>query len=285
MARLGLLAVIVLAAAAPAHAVDRTKLPLGDGKISSTPTKGWAYSCQRANPGGGGAQQAGPWIDETDKTWDSTAKVDVQGSVGWDSVFSGKANGNAFVLAGNGLPSTATGTFPVAASDPAAQYDRNPNSIKAYSMSYSVPLHPARAASATCIGGEVGVSLLGAPFLSPFDAQLRDAPAREVEDGCDGHPHQGGVYHFHSLSACASQSNGRKHHSKLVGYALDGFGIYGYRGAKGKVLDDGDLDACHGHTGVVRFHGKRQRVYHYHATREFPYLVGCYRGTPVTTGP
>jgi hypothetical protein len=285
MPRLGLLAVIALAVAAPAHAVDRTKLPLGDGRISTAPKKGWAYSCQRATPGGGGAQQAGPWIDETNKTWDETAKVAVQGSVGWDSVFSGQASGNAFVLSGNGLPSSSTGTFPVAASDPAAQYDRNPNSIKAYSLSYSVPLKPQRASTATCIGGVVGVSLLGAPFLSPFDALLRDAPAREVEDSCDGHPHGQGVYHFHSLSDCAHQSNGRKRHARLVGYAFDGFGIYGYRGVKGRIVSDAGLDACHGHTHEVRFHGRRQRIYHYHATREFPYLVGCYRGTPAATGP
>jgi hypothetical protein len=283
MLRLGLVFFAVLAASA--QAVDRTKLPLGDGKVSSAPKRGWAYSCQRADPQGGGAQQAGPWIDEDAKTWDSTAKIAVQGSVGWDSVFSGKANGSAFQLSGNGLPSSATGTFPVASSDPAYQYDRNPNSIKAYNLAYSVPLQPERAAHATCIGGTVGVSLLGAPFLSPFDAQLRDAPAREVEDRCDGHPHMGGVYHFHSLSACAKQSNGRKRHSRLVGYAFDGFGIYGYRGVKGRALEDGDLDACHGHTHKVRFHGKRRRVYHYHATREFPYLLGCYRGTPVATGP
>ena len=35
-----------------------------------------------------------------------------------------------------------------------------------------------------------------------------------------------------------------------------------------------DLDACHGHKHKV---GGR-RVYHYHATREFPYTLGCFSG-------
>ncbi len=26
-------------------------------------------------------------------------------------------------------------------------------------------------------------------------------------------------------------------------------------------------------------------MYHYDATLEYPYTVGCYHGTPVTTGP
>lgn len=30
------------------------------------------------------------------------------------------------------------------------------------------------------------------------------------------------------------------------------------------------------------FHGTLQTIYHYHATREFPYTLGCYKGTRVT---
>jgi hypothetical protein len=37
------------------------------------------------------------------------------------------------------------------------------------------------------------------------------------------------------------------------------------------------LDACHGHTHTVKIDGKRRSAYHYHATMEFPYTVGCFR--------
>jgi len=58
-----------------------------------------------------------------------------------------------------------------------------------------------------------------------------------------------------------------------VGYIRDGFPIYGYKGVGGVELRNGDLDECHGHS-----HGSLG--YHYHATLEYPYTVGCYRGTP-----
>lgn len=35
---------------------------------------------------------------------------------------------------------------------------------------------------------------------------------------------------------------------------------------------------CHGRVSRVRWHGKKRRIYHYVATWEFPYTVGCFRG-------
>jgi hypothetical protein len=75
-----------------------------------------------------------------------------------------------------------------------------------------------------------------------------------------------------------------KEHSALMGYAFDGFGIYGHRGENGKVLTNADLDACHGHTHEILWNGKKEKLYHYHATWEYPYTVGCYRGTPRRAG-
>lgn len=287
MQRLGILmalAVVGLSGTAAA-AVDRTKLPLGDQKKSSTAMRGWAYSCQNADQMGGGAANAGPWIDATGKTWDATTKISVSGSVSWDALFSRKLDGSGLTLVGNGLPSSLTGVFPVASSDPAYQYDRNPNRIGSVAFSTTLPAKPTSAAEPTCIGGSVGISLLGVPIFSAFDAALRDANAWEVQDSCGGHPQNRGVYHFHGLPACFNDYKSTKRHSKLAGFALDGFGIYGYRGVKGAVMDNSKLDACHGHTHKVRFNGRMQLIYHYHATYEFPYLVGCFRGTPVSSGP
>ena len=46
-----------------------------------------------------------------------------------------------------------------------------------------------------------------------------------------------------------------------------------------------DLDACHGTTSKVWFNGKHVRMYHYVATHEFPYTVGCFRGTVAQHAP
>lgn len=39
-----------------------------------------------------------------------------------------------------------------------------------------------------------------------------------------------------------------------------------------------DLDACHGHKHKIRYQGRKAKLFHYHATGEYPYTVGCLRG-------
>jgi hypothetical protein len=67
-----------------------------------------------------------------------------------------------------------------------------------------------------------------------------------------------------------------------VGYARDGFGIYGNQGVNGVALTNADLDVCHGHTHAITVNGATVTQYHYHATKEYPYTLGCFRGTPVS---
>jgi hypothetical protein len=72
-------------------------------------------------------------------------------------------------------------------------------------------------------------------------------------------------------------------HSELVGYALDGFGIFGRYGEDGDAVRNTDLDECHGHNHDIEWDGATIEMYHYHATWEYPYTLGCYRGTPIVT--
>ena len=48
-----------------------------------------------------------------------------------------------------------------------------------------------------------------------------------------------------------------------------------------RELTDADLDACHGRVSPVMWNGKRVAIYHYVLTREYPYTIGCFKGTPV----
>ena len=256
-------------------AVDDTKLPLGDGKYTTTPTKGSVDSCI-TQFNGGGAFRDGPWIDSTAKTWNVTAKIAVNGSVSWAGKITTTIEGSNLVISGNGLPTTPTGVYPVASSDPAYSYDRNPNSIKGYTLEVKLPANPTVAAKPTCVGGTIGMSILGVPIFSAFDAGGRDAPAHEVQDACGGHPQMDGQYHFHSLSPCLHDTAGID--SGLFGYALDGFGIYAESG-----VSTADLDECHGRVSEITWHQQKVSMYHYVATHDFPYLVGCYKGTPITS--
>lgn len=265
-------------AAAAAKAPDPAKLPLGDGKISTQPQRGSFWSCQTGAAGRG--PQAHPWIHGA--TWDATAKPTVPGSVTWTSQVSITTQGDNRVITSNGLPDHQTGEYPIPATSEAYTYDQNPSRITEQQLSVTVPASPKRAAQASCAGGEVGIMVNGVPLFSALDAELIDAVAHHVQDECEAHPQNTGVYHYHGPSKCLQDSS--KGHSKLLGYAYDGFGVYGTRGAKGRELSNADLDACHGHTHTITWNGKKTKLYHYHLTTEFPYSVGCYRGTPVRTG-
>ncbi|MEZ5076679.1 MAG: YHYH protein [Solirubrobacterales bacterium] len=267
------------------RSVDRTSLPIGDGKVTySGPREGYVYACQNPGGPGGGAQVEGPWIKE-DGTFDKTAKPTVDGSVSWGSArrkiwISKKKR----VIEGNGLPvGNATGEYPVSPSDDAFRYDRNPNSVGSRSVKVSLSRHPKRAKQASCVPmGVIGYAKNGVALFNALDALDRDAVAHEVQDRCEGHPQKESVYHYHSIPDCLTKKESKQKASGLVGYALDGFPIYGPRGNSGRILTNDDLDACHGKVGKVYFEGRWQRIYHYVSTYEYPYTVGCFRGTPVT---
>lgn len=259
--------------------LDPKNLPLGDGRISDTPQKGYVMPCQ-TRFFGGGAFRDGNWI-RSDGTWDSTAKPEVDGDVAWDGKYEIMIEDGKRKLIGNGLPSDHhTGVFPISRNDDAYNYDRNPNSIGETKIVYELPLLPTVADTPNCVPmGAIGVMKTGVMIFNSLDAQGKDAVAHEIQDKCNGHPERDGHYHYHNLSKCVEDKQTKKH-SELVGYALDGFGIYGVYGENGKELTNADLDECHGHTHEILWDGKLVNLYHYHATKEYPYTVGCFRGTP-----
>lgn len=264
--------------------VDLTKLPVGDDNVAEEPAIGDLYLCPEFPEGGGGAPVEGPWIQG--KTYDLETKAFVEGEVKWpEAVFDTGLEGiSDRRLRGNNLPvDHTTGVFPVEESDADAyRYDPNPNSIETSDYQITVPADPEPASEPQCVAGEVGFLLSGVVLNSPVDAEQRDAVAHEVQDHCFGHPNPTG-YHYHSVSPCIPDRGSG--HSRLLGYALDGFGIYGHRGEGSTVLRNRDLDACHGHNHEIEWEGKRVEKYHYHATWEFPYAVGCFKGTSEFEGP
>lgn len=259
---------------------DLIRLPLGDGHVSGLARRGYVYACQQGPGRPGGARHAGPWIHGS--TFDLTAKAVVDGRVRWDGKVRFAVRGGRLVVTGNALPtSTPTGRFPIAPTDDAYAYDRNPNAIAAQRISLSLPASPKVAASPSCLPmGMIGIAVNGVAIFNALDDSHRDAVAHETQDACEGHPQRRGIYHYHSIPPCLAGKTAKSQRA-LVGYALDGFPILGPRGESGKLLTNADLDACHGHVGWITLHGKRVRVYHYHATLEYPYTLGCFRGTPV----
>ena len=292
---LGLLAVAVCALAATnvalsapryartptqSGAIDPAAIPLGDGYLSTSPKVGYVDSCKTTFRNG--AEHAGSWIDSAAGTWDIAAKIAVSGAVAWPAA-SYKvtvANGKRTILFDDLPVDHTTGVFPIAPTDPAYAYDRNPNHIAAHATTWALPVNPKAAQKPSCVGlGAIGVLKDGVYLYNALDASGRDAAAHEVQDACGGHPDGSSSYHHHDAPPCivAAAPKGK---ATLVGYARDGYGIYVVRDASGQMPTNTSLDACHGTTSVVPWNGKKRRVYHYVATLEYPYTVGCYHGTP-----
>ena len=171
-----------------------------------------------------------------------------------------------WIVASDGIPTHKTGTFPNA---------KNPNTIQKQNYRFVIPREPHKAAKITPLPmGPIGVAVNGIPFYNPYNAEGRNAVEgmfAETFDSCCGHPDPQGRYHYHKYPVCVKSpfKDAPGEHSPLIGYAFDGYAIYGPN-------DDGgappkNLDECNGHTDDVR-------GYHYHVTTKFPYILGGYRG-------
>lgn len=268
---------------APANA-HSDSLPLGDGHVSTKKSsKGSVFACHAGNPNAGGAQSNVPWIHGS--KWNPAEKPAVSGQVEWPNASFTETTTSTYrrlVTAGVPVGST-TGTFPIADTDPVYAFDHNPNSIKSSATTVKIPAKPKVAAHVSCLpSGSIGMMTNGVALFNALDGPGRDAEAHEVQDSCSGHPERNGTYHYHSGSACLlSNATGR---STLIGYANDGFGIYVERKANGKLLTNTSLDKCHGRTSRISWDGKKVKKYHYVVTAEYPYTLGCFRGTATTTG-
>ena len=120
-------------------------------------------------------------------------------------------------------------------------------------------------------GLPLGLALNGVRFdpPAPLNAIL-DAHTLAPLDDCGGHvnPHQG--YHYHAATGCSKEAAQKEKHSPLLGYALDGFGIYARLDKEGK--DPEGLDPCGGHNDA-------NIGYHYHAGSPGDnQIIGCLNG-------
>jgi hypothetical protein len=163
-----------------------------------------------------------------------------------------------------------------------AQYPNkdNPNRILKQDYHFKIPLHPKIADKPTPTrGGPIGVCVNGIPFYNQYNAQRQDAVSgahAEVFDSCCGHPDQDGRYHYHKYPVCVNTpfKDEANKASALIGFAFDGFKLYGPNCSDGKAPTD--LDDCNGHTTT-------ERGYHYHTTTTPPYMIGAYKGVVETS--
>ena len=135
------------------------------------------------------------------------------------------------------------------------------------SRTFLIPVTPVALSNTASVGTSgVGLALNGITMDAPAPiALIKAAYTIAAFDDCGGHvnPHTG--YHYHAATGCSAQVASTDGHAALIGYALDGYGIF----ANGGVSD---LDSCRGHSDTTR-------GYHYHAASPGAnQFIGCFRG-------
>jgi hypothetical protein len=251
---------------------------LGDSYLTTTtPARGKLYSCVAGNPSAPGSIQSRiTWIDYNAGTWNLLRKPFLP--VGTFNPAPGTAtiseSGTSRTVQVTNMPKDGKiGDWPMTRYAALTAIDPNPGTPSAKNYSFVLPIAPAEAAVPSCVGmGSIGVTLNGVVLYNAVDARGNDAVANEIVDVYGGHPAQTD-YHYHYVPERLDGTPLADGHSPVVGFIRDGFALYGYKGVGGVELSNADLDECHGHS-----HGTLG--YHYHATIEYPYTIGCYRGTP-----
>jgi YHYH protein len=187
----------------------------------------------------------------------------------------------SLVVRSHNLPNHPTAVFP----DRWRALDGNPNYIQEQNQTWYIPLEPRENpdhvameesnANRALPGGPIGVAVNGVIFFNPFDADSVEAIWRL--DRCCGHPSPGFEYHYHKYPVCVKSpwTDDGKGHSPLIGFAFDGFPIFGPYEAEGELAKDAHKNPLN----AFNIHYDEARGWHYHVTPgRFPHLIGGYLG-------
>jgi phosphatidylethanolamine-binding protein (PEBP) family uncharacterized protein len=145
---------------------------------------------------------------------------------------------------------------------------------------WKIPLSPAFAATTTAaVDGPIGVAINGVPIFNPCKqggCQNGDTKVLGELDVCNGHAGRADDYHYHAAPTCLMAGKPASYwDTHPLGWALDGYAIYGYNNADGSVAT---RDAtCGGNTSAV---SNGPAGYSYHVTDASPYVLSCFKGTP-----
>jgi hypothetical protein len=179
------------------------------------------------------------------------------------------------------LPNHPTGVFP----DRARFLDGNPNYIQEKRDTWYIPLEPKVNPNHVAMTmqnksglpmGPVGVALNGVVFFNPFD-HIAEADAVWRLDRCCGHPSPGMDYHYHKYPVCINTpwADDGSGHSPLIGFAFDGFPLYGPYESAGVLAKDSKDNPLN----EFNLHNDDARGPHYHVTPgKFPHILGGYWG-------
>lgn len=136
---------------------------------------------------------------------------------------------------------------------------------------WQIPLKPAFAehpisAKTALYRGAIALAVNGVPIFNALNNRGADAFAIGELDQWGGHCGRADDYHYHAAPLHIQQKVGT---TQPIGYALDGFPLYGLNEPDGKPVRP--LDEFNGHADSAG-------TYHYHSTKTYPYINGGMRG-------
>ncbi|SFD27307.1 YHYH protein [Pseudoalteromonas denitrificans] len=149
-------------------------------------------------------------------------------------------------------------------------------------VNYSAPikLSPVIASSKTTIDAALGVAINGVPIYDyssqgELDIYNYDANSDTVKlgqlDNCGGHAGRGDDYHYHASPDCMLDAMTNKSADAIIGWAYDGYPLYGHTNPDGSQINLGDLDVCNGQND-------NDFGYRYHTSEQAPYIFQCLVG-------
>ena len=145
---------------------------------------------------------------------------------------------------------------------------------------WRIPLNPVVASTpVSAVDGPIGMAINGVPIFNPCKqggCQNGDTKVLGELDVCNGHAGRGDDYHYHAAPVCLMAAKPSSYwDTHPLGYALDGYGIFGYNDADGlPATRDGQ---CGGNTKAV---SNAPAGYSYHVTDASPYVLSCFHGVP-----
>jgi len=142
-----------------------------------------------------------------------------------------------------------------------------PSYVATLTHTYYIPITPKAASTdytfATGLGGtastvpsERGLAFNGVVFDAPAPTDnILAAYTLAPFDDAGGHINLAAGYHYHAATGLSTKIEQSDNHAAMIGYALDGYGIYENTDENG--FEYTDLDASRGHSDDIR-------GYHYH---------------------
>lgn len=139
-----------------------------------------------------------------------------------------------------------------------------PSYVTDLTHTYLIPVTPVKLTTVTSFGqgprssgpSQRGIAFNGVIFDAPAPTDvILGAYTLAPFDDAGGHINLNAGYHYHVATGISTQIQQNDGHAAMIGYAIDGHGLYAQLDANG--IEPTDLDGCRGHYDVIR-------GYHYH---------------------